>query len=74
MSDLVMSQDVLQSLIVETETLGWDNPTHLEVHDGNSTAQEGFAFIGELFVFEASKFISCLYHFVFCVEFCNTSY
>jgi hypothetical protein len=48
MVDSVMSQDALQSLITETEALGWDNPIQLEVYDRKSIAHEGFAFIGKL--------------------------
>ncbi|KAB8813784.1 hypothetical protein FH972_026740 [Carpinus fangiana] len=50
MEDSVTSQVDIQALITETKALGWDNSDQLEIHDGNPTSQEGFAFIAPLFM------------------------
>jgi hypothetical protein len=42
------AQIAMQSLIEETEALGWDFPAQLEVADENPPVQEGFAIVGKL--------------------------
>lgn len=63
----------MQSLIAKTEALGWDTPNQLEIHDGNTDSQEGYAFIGKLLALKTLKHLPCLSNSIYGVEFCNTS-